>query len=198
LSCSPNSRVPVFHSRLELCPYTNSMACLKNIVAKICCGQDTELTSDDVSSVQASWEVVGSAFTPEDVGVLFYKRLFTIAPEALQLFSFKDEPDVMESEKLRVQGGKTVRAVGTAVTGLNDLDKTVPKLQVLGKIHAGLGVQPKHFDIVGQALLDTLEAGLGDKWNGKLKGSWTKVYKMVAKVMCDAMLEEQKKRAALN
>jgi len=174
------------------------MACLKNIVAKICCGQDTALTSDDVASVQGSWEIVGSAFTPEDVGVLFYKRLFTIAPEALQLFSFKDEPNVLESEKMRAQGGKTVKAVNTAVTGLNDLEKTVPTLQALGKIHAGLGVQARHFDIVGQALLDTLEAGLGDKWNSNLKASWAKVYKIVAKVMCDAMLEEQKKRAARN
>lgn len=43
--------------------------------------------------VQASWaklETLGL----ETVGVMFFKRTFEIAPEAMRLFSFRDEADV--------------------------------------------------------------------------------------------------------
>ena len=52
-------------------------------------------------------------------------------------------------------------AVDKAVNGLDDLSKIVPLLQRLGVKHVPRGVLPEHYPIVGQALLNTLETGLG-------------------------------------
>lgn len=45
--------------------------------------------------------------------------------------------------------------------GIDNLEPLIPALEALGRRHAGYGVQPKHNATVGQALLDTLQAGLG-------------------------------------
>ena len=45
---------------------------------------------------------------------------------------------------------------------------------------------------VGDALLFTLERGLGDQWNAETKEAWTAVYGIVATVMQKG-LEEAKK-----
>ena len=50
----------------------------------------------DAALVTASWANV-AALGVEAVGILFFKRVFEIAPGALQMFSFKDEPNVSRS-----------------------------------------------------------------------------------------------------
>lgn len=52
----------------------------------------------------------------EEVGVLIFKNIFALAPEALQLFSFKNEPDLHRSEKLRRHGAKVVTTDSKGVT----------------------------------------------------------------------------------
>ena len=46
---------------------------------------------DTSPALRSSWTAV-EGIGLEPVGVLFFKRIFEIAPEALQLFSFKDLP----------------------------------------------------------------------------------------------------------
>ena len=84
------------------------------------------------------------------------------------------------------------------------------RTQGLGKRHVPYGVLPAHYDVVGQALLATLEGGLGAEWNDQVrrapctplplsatrrlpiafpmarpqvKASWTAVYGIIAKTM---------------
>lgn len=45
------------------------------------------------------------------------------------------------------------------------------------------GVLPAHYDVVGQALLATLGAGLGDAFTPDVKQAWTTVYGVVADTM---------------
>ena len=51
-------------------------------------------------------------------GVILFRNIFQIAPEALQLFSFKDEPDLYESNKLKKHGANVMKAVNNAVENL--------------------------------------------------------------------------------
>lgn len=53
-----------------------------------------------------------------------------------------------------------MNTVGTAVSMLRRLDELVPILKELGTAHKGYGVVPAHYPVVGQALLDTLKAGV--------------------------------------
>jgi hypothetical protein len=73
--------------------------------------------------------------------------------------------------------------VGVAVDKLDDLDTLIPVLQALGAKHVKYGVLPAHYDIVGQALLDTLALGLGDAFTPALKAAWAEIYGVVSTTM---------------
>lgn len=145
-------------------------------------------SATQVDAVTASWDKA-AALGAETVGVLLFKRIFEIAPEALQLFSFKDEPDLYESAALKKHGVLVVSTVGKAVAGLKDLEKLAPVLKNLGKAHAGKGIVAAHYDVVGQALIDTLQAGLGDDFTDEVKGAWLSVYGVVKATMLDGQAE---------
>ena len=117
------------------------------------------------------------------MGVLLFKNIFTIAPGALDLFYFKNEEDLYNTTGLKKHGLAVVNMVGTAVAGLHDLDSIVPTLQALGKRHVKRGILPEHYPVVGQALLDTLEAGLGAGYTPEVKAAWVAVYQILADTM---------------
>lgn len=150
---------------------------------------DGPLTPEQVEDVTTSWEKVVSLGL-ETVGVLLFKNIFKIAPEALALFSFKDEDPLYESPKLKKHATGVVKTVGTAVAGLKDLGRLVPVLKALGKTHAGYGVKPEHFAIVGQALVQTLSDGLQDEFTEPVKQAWLDVYTVVSDTMISGFPQE--------
>merc|ERR1711970_897167 len=115
--------------------------------------------------VQETWALVATDDAAIDAaGTALFKRIFELAPAALELFSFKQEVNMYESEKFLKHARSVITTVGVAVAGLDDIGALVPVLQALGKRHVGYGVQAAHYDVVGQALIDTLASGLGDKF----------------------------------
>ena len=62
------------------------------------------LTEAQIQKVSESWEAVAKDLTLN--GVAFFKKVFELAPEALQLFSFKDEPNMYESPALHAHATK--------------------------------------------------------------------------------------------
>lgn len=94
----------------------------------------TPLSTAQVITVEESWSKV-EGLGAETVGVLLFKNIFEIAPQALPMFSFKDEEDLYNSTALKKHGESVVLTVGTAVAGLRDLGKLVPVLQALGERH---------------------------------------------------------------
>jgi hemoglobin-like flavoprotein len=104
---------------------------------------------------------------------LFYNRLFEIAPRVRGLF-----PD-----DLREQKRKLMAMLATAVAGLHNLDKLVPAVKDLGARHVGYGAKAEHYAVVGEALLWTLESGLGEAFTPDVRQAWTKVYSTLAAVM---------------
>ena len=48
---------------------------------------------------------------------------------------------------------------------------------------------PNHFPVVGEALLWTLEQGLGEAWTPEVKTAWTHTWQDVVKVMLPALLK---------
>ena len=124
-----------------------------------------------IELVQQSWAQV-LPITPQ-AAELFYGNLFVQDPTLIPLFR----------GNMRVQGQKLMAMIGAAVGKLDDLDSLVPVLQGLGQRHNGYGVQAKHYDTVGAALLKTLEQGLGDAFTPEVRTAWTEVYALVAQTM---------------
>ena len=133
------------------------------------------MTPEQKKIVQRTWRLVVPI--ADKAATLFYDRLFEIDPSTRPMF---------RAETLAEQRKKLVQILAAAVSGLDDLDALVPVVKDLGRRHAGYGVTAAHYDSVGQALLWTLEQGLGAAWTPEAKAAWTEVYGLIAGVMQDA------------
>uniref|UniRef100_A0A7S2IQR5 Globin domain-containing protein n=1 Tax=Zooxanthella nutricula TaxID=1333877 RepID=A0A7S2IQR5_9DINO len=146
---------------------------------------------DTAPALRSSWAAV-EGIGLQEVGVLFFRRIFEIAPGALQLFSFKDVPKdkLYDHPKLKNHALAVMKTVGTAVSMLDDVPNLLPVLEGLGKKHVGYGVQPEHYEVVGQALLDTLATGLGKDFSEPLKAAWAEIYGVVSSTMIKGATEQ--------
>ena len=104
---------------------------------------------------------------------MFYRRLFELDPSLKKLF----RGDMTE------QGRKLMNMIGAAVRGLDNVERLVPVLQNLGRRHCGYGVKDKDYATVAQALLWTLEKGLGAGFTPAVKEAWVAVYTVMADTM---------------
>jgi hemoglobin-like flavoprotein len=101
-----------------------------------------------IALVQGSWRQVKPI--GDAAAELFYARLFDLEPSVRALF----KGDMQE------QGRKLMAMIGIAVGSLEHLEGMVPAVQALGRRHARYGVQERHYEVVGEALVWTLEQGL--------------------------------------
>jgi hemoglobin-like flavoprotein len=135
------------------------------------------MTPAEIELVQTSFKsVVPIADQAAD---LFYGRLFEIAPEVRPLFP----------ADLREQKKKLIGMLATAVTNLHQVEKIIPAVQDLGRRHMGYGVTEAHYAPVGEALIWTLDKGLGPAFTPQVKGAWVAVYTTLAGVMQGAAAE---------
>lgn len=133
------------------------------------------LTDLQIDLIQSSFARVRPI--AEAAGMMFYDRIFTLAPEARVLFG----------DDIARQAERTMTAVGSVVDGLRDVDTVVPLLLRLGARHAGYGVQPAHFDVVGEALIWTLEQGLGDDFSAPAREAWSVAWHIITGTMLEGM-----------
>lgn len=132
------------------------------------------MNSDTINLVQQSFAQVRPAANV--TAELFYRGLFELNPDLRPLFT----SDIGE------QGARLMGMIGVAVDGLDDLNALTPEVQALGIRHRGYGVQPEHYDTVGEALLWTLGQGLGDAFTPDVRAAWAEIYGLLAGVMKDA------------
>jgi hemoglobin-like flavoprotein len=65
------------------------------------------------------------------------------------------------------QGRELMKTINMAVVALNDIEPLIPALKKMGADHAAYGVKERDYNVVGAALLWTLEKGLGDAFTDK-------------------------------
>jgi hemoglobin-like flavoprotein len=117
----------------------------------------------------------------EKAAELFYNRLWEIDPSTKDLF---------KKTNMREQGRKLMQTLATAVGALHNLEAIIPVVEQLGRRHIAYGVKKEQYDTVGQALLWTLEQGLGADFTPEVKEAWTKVYTLLASVATTAYKDE--------
>ena len=122
------------------------------------------MTPDQVKLVQQSFSQV--APISDQAAVLFYDRLFEVAPQVKSMFP----TDLTEQRK------KLMATLAVVVNGLSDLPSILPAASALAKRHVAYGAKPEHYPVVGAALLWTLEKGLGSGWTPDVAGAWTTAY----------------------
>lgn len=129
------------------------------------------MTPESKQLVKDSWTQVEPI--TEVAAALFYGRLFELDPSLRHLF----RGDMAD------QGRKLMQTLAVVVRGLDRLDTLVPAVEALGRRHGAYGVQDAHYDTVAQALLWTLERGLGEAFTPAVREAWTDAYTLLATVM---------------
>lgn len=128
--------------------------------------------------VQTSFRAVQPILA--DATVLFYDRLFELDPSLRRLF----QTSPTHQTRLLAQ------ALTTVVSGLQRPDEIRPAIEALGRRHVGYGVREQHYAVVGEALLWTLERGLGDAFTPEVRDAWIAAYGWISSTMQRAAAEQ--------
>ena len=129
------------------------------------------MTPEQITLVQQSFSKV--APISEAASVLFYDRLFEVAPSVRAMF-----PEDMTEQRKKLMG-----TLAVVVGGLTNLEAVLPAASALAKRHVSYGAKPEHYPVVGGALLWTLEKGLGEAWTPELATAWTDAYGVLSGFM---------------
>jgi hemoglobin-like flavoprotein len=132
------------------------------------------MTPQQVDLVQRTWR--GVLPVGATAAELFYGKLFSLDPSIQSLFK----------EDLREQGRNLTSMMSVAVGSLSRPQKITLAVQQLGRRHAAYGVEPRHYELVGTALLWMLEHVLGEAFTPETRKAWTEAYSLLATTMQDA------------
>lgn len=126
----------------------------------------------DTSVLKNSFALVAPK-GPELVEFFYGEIFYRGGPEVTAMF-----PPMMTSLQDRL-----LAALVQIITSVDDMDRLADYLAGLGRDHRKFGVQPEHFDLVGQALLATLRHFAGDAWTTEVQETWAAAYALIAKLM---------------
>lgn len=140
-------------------------------------------TDAEKDAIRKSWRlVVPIAETAAD---LFYKRLFELRPQYRSFFS-----DDMSGQKRKLLKmlAFVVKAMDWAdADWQREVDPTEDLMLVvlaMGRRHAQLYKIPdESYAPVGEALLWTLDYGLGDAFSPPVRAAWTRLYGLISQTM---------------
>jgi hemoglobin-like flavoprotein len=132
------------------------------------------MTPQQIALVQQSFAKVLPI--REQAAALFYDRLFAIDPSARPLFR----------GDIKAQGGKLMAAIAAVVKALDHIDTILDDLRGMARRHDRYGVQETHYASVGEALLWTLEQGLGADFTPDLRVAWAAAYRLLSETMIEA------------
>jgi hemoglobin-like flavoprotein len=133
------------------------------------------MTEVQIILVKKTWKAF-RGISPTTVGDLFYSKLFSDNPPLRKMF-----PSNMEQ-----QYQKLIDMLNAVVIRLDKLGELTEEIAAMAQRHVGYGVRPAHYKLVGNALLWTLQKGLGTDWNEEVKNAWVTCYKILADTMINS------------
>ena len=133
------------------------------------------VTTIDIELIKKSWIDVRK-IKPEILGDVFYTKLFYDHPELRKMF-----PQEMEE-----QNKKLIDMLNVIIERLENLDELKGEIIAVAKRHVDYGVKTEHYNMVGTALLWTLQKALGKDWTEELRTAWISCYTVLSDTMITA------------
>lgn len=132
------------------------------------------MTPNEIELIRKSFAKV--APIADAAAAIFYEKLFAYDPSVRPMF----KGDISE------QGKKLISVLATVVQNLDKLETIEGAVADLAVRHVSYGVVPQHYETVGRALIDTLEAGLGDAFTPEVRSAWIGCYGAISAKMIAA------------
>ncbi|WP_018619542.1 globin domain-containing protein [Spirosoma luteum] len=134
------------------------------------------MTNQQIQLVKQTWKLLREV-DPAVLGDVFYGRLFFKYPMLRPMFK----------GPMANQYQKFIDMLSIIVARIDRPDTIAQEIGAMARSHAGYGVQPHHYEDVKDALLWTLERGLGADWNADVQQAWIACYD----ALTHAMLQEE-------
>lgn len=129
----------------------------------------------EIALIKKSWIDV-KKIKPEILGDVFYTKLFYDNPELRKMF-----PQEMEE-----QNKKLIDMLNVIIERLENLNELKGEIIAVAKRHVDYGVKTEHYNMVGTALLWTLQKALGKDWTEELRTAWINCYNVLSGTMITA------------
>jgi len=130
------------------------------------------VNSDAARLILVSWHQISTR--RELMAVMFYGRLFELEPGLRELFRDTD---------FHQQRAKFIAMLDLLVRCADQPDDLIREAAQLGRRHAMLNLSSRNYEVVGEALLWTLDRSLGLDFTPATRAAWTELYALVASVM---------------
>lgn len=112
----------------------------------------------------------------------FYKNMFDEHPELTNLFNMGNQANGAQQQSLAA-------AVFAYAANIDNPEVLAPVVSRIVHKHASVGIEAKHYPIVGRHLLGAIQETLGDAASPELLSAWGEAYGMLA----DAFIAEEEK-----
>ena len=133
------------------------------------------MTKEEIILIKRTWKLFRE-INPVVVGDTFYSKLFLDNPSVRKMFP----------KEMNQQYQKLIDMLSTIVGRLDNLEELASDIAAMAQRHVAYGVKPAQYQKVGEALLWTLEQGLGKDFTPEVKEAWTKCYTTLADAMINA------------
>lgn len=137
------------------------------------------MTPHQIDLVQSSFGLVVPILEPATM--MFYDRLFQLDPSLRPMFR-TPQPE---------QARKLAHVLTVVVKSLSRPEQILPAVEELGRRHSNYGVRPEHYATVGEALLWTLQSGLGEAFTAEVRDAWSSAYLFLSSTMQKAAADEE-------
>jgi hemoglobin-like flavoprotein len=130
------------------------------------------LTKKEIALIRKSWNQVRKV-DPIILGDILYSKLFYDNPWLRKMFP----------EDTERQYRKFIVMLDTIVARLETLGELKGDIVMMAKQHANYGVKPEHYNMVGKALLLTLQKTLDKDWTDEVRSAWVNCYAILSGTM---------------
>lgn len=132
------------------------------------------MTDQQIHLVKKTWRLLRDV-DPHLLGDVFYKRLFLKYPSVRSLFG----------GPMNAQHEKFVAMLSFIVARIDRPDALMGEVAEMARRHERYGVKPAYYPPVGEALLWTLEQGLGNEWSEDVRQAWEACYEILTQAMLE-------------
>ena len=107
------------------------------------------------------------------ISITMYDILFYKYPETVKLFksSPDDQPKILAS------------AVSVYAMNIDNLDALSSTITKMSAAHVRTNIKPKHYPMVGEALINSMKAVLGDAATPQVTKAWTEAYFFLSDIL---------------
>lgn len=127
---------------------------------------------DPALLVQISYDLIRSE--PMVFARDFYRRLFARCPQVAPLFAHVD---------MEVLQRMFMEMIGRAVQHIHRLGDIAPMLRELGRRHVSYGARPEYYPVVGEILIETVAARLGEGFLPAMREAWQAAFNSITALM---------------